>query len=76
MIDYYGDNQDLIIANAGPGHWNDPDMVRKDEKLCLKFSKQVVYDMGYSKLCNITLQFIKASATSFILGHMTIGLVF
>ena len=40
MIDYYGDNQDLIIANAGPGHWNDPDMVRKDEKLCLKFSKQ------------------------------------
>jgi len=26
-IDYYGDNQDLIIANAGPGHWNDPDML-------------------------------------------------
>ena len=26
-IDYYGDNQDIIIANAGPGHWNDPDMV-------------------------------------------------
>ena len=28
-IDYYGDHQDVIIANAGPGHWNDPDMVRK-----------------------------------------------
>ena len=28
VIDYYGDNQDVIIANAGPGHWNDPDMVR------------------------------------------------
>ena len=27
-IDYYGDHQDTIIANAGPGHWNDPDMVR------------------------------------------------
>ena len=27
IIDYYGDNQDKIIANAGPGHWNDPDMV-------------------------------------------------
>lgn len=27
VIDYYGDNQDTIIANAGPGHWNDPDMV-------------------------------------------------
>ena len=27
VIDHYGDNQDVIIANAGPGHWNDPDMV-------------------------------------------------
>lgn len=27
IIDYYGDNQDVIIPNAGPGHWNDPDMV-------------------------------------------------
>ncbi len=26
-IDYYGDNQDVIIANAGPGQWNDPDML-------------------------------------------------
>jgi len=28
IIDYYGDNQDNIIPNAGPGHWNDPDMVK------------------------------------------------
>ncbi|KAK3914539.1 Alpha-N-acetylgalactosaminidase [Frankliniella fusca] len=27
IIDYYGDNQDVIIPNAGPGHWNDPDML-------------------------------------------------
>lgn len=27
IIDYYGDNQDVIAANAAPGHWNDPDMV-------------------------------------------------
>ncbi|XP_063866968.1 alpha-N-acetylgalactosaminidase-like isoform X4 [Scylla paramamosain] len=27
IIDYYGDNQDEIVANAGPGHWNDPDML-------------------------------------------------
>ncbi len=27
IIDYYGDNQDIIVPNAGPGHWNDPDMV-------------------------------------------------
>ena len=32
VIDYYGDNQDTIIPNAGPGHWNDPDMVRKRGK--------------------------------------------
>lgn len=27
IIDYYGNNQDTIVPNAGPGHWNDPDMV-------------------------------------------------
>ncbi|XP_044581180.1 alpha-N-acetylgalactosaminidase [Cotesia glomerata] len=27
IIDYYGDNQDDIISHAGPGHWNDPDML-------------------------------------------------
>eukprot|EP00096_Caligus_rogercresseyi_P001710 TRINITY_DN1285_c0_g1_i1.p1 TRINITY_DN1285_c0_g1~~TRINITY_DN1285_c0_g1_i1.p1 ORF type:complete len:498 (-),score=95.81 TRINITY_DN1285_c0_g1_i1:201-1694(-) len=27
VIDYYGDHQDTIIPNAGPGHWNDPDML-------------------------------------------------
>lgn len=30
IIDYYGDNQDIIAANAAPGHWNDPDMVSKN----------------------------------------------
>lgn len=28
IIDYYGNHQDVIVPNAGPGHWNDPDMVR------------------------------------------------
>lgn len=28
IIDYYGDNQQVIVPNAGPGHWNDPDMVK------------------------------------------------
>lgn len=27
IIDYFGDNQDSIVPNAGPGHWNDPDML-------------------------------------------------
>ncbi|XP_068236397.1 alpha-N-acetylgalactosaminidase-like isoform X2 [Palaemon carinicauda] len=27
ILDYYADNQDSIIPNAGPGHWNDPDML-------------------------------------------------
>ena len=27
IVDYYGDNQDLFAWAAGPGHWNDPDML-------------------------------------------------
>ncbi|OWR51973.1 Alpha-N-acetylgalactosaminidase [Danaus plexippus plexippus] len=27
IIDYYGNHQDVIVPNAGPGHWNDPDML-------------------------------------------------
>jgi len=27
IIDYYGNNQDDLIPFAGPGHWNDPDML-------------------------------------------------
>ncbi|KAK7080045.1 hypothetical protein SK128_014487 [Halocaridina rubra] len=27
IINYYGDNQDDIAPHAGPGHWNDPDML-------------------------------------------------
>lgn len=32
IIDYYGNNQDAIAPNAGPGHWNDPDMVSSQFK--------------------------------------------
>lgn len=24
---WFSDNQDRLAKNAGPGHWNDPDMV-------------------------------------------------
>lgn len=27
IVDYYGDTQDVLIPHAGPGHWNDPDML-------------------------------------------------
>ncbi|XP_045104674.1 alpha-N-acetylgalactosaminidase-like [Portunus trituberculatus] len=27
IIDHYGDNQDVLAPLAGPGHWNDPDML-------------------------------------------------
>ncbi|XP_078682944.1 alpha-N-acetylgalactosaminidase-like isoform X3 [Branchiostoma floridae x Branchiostoma belcheri] len=27
IIDWYGDNQDILGPAAGPGHWNDPDML-------------------------------------------------
>lgn len=28
IINHYGDSQDDFQPYAGPGHWNDPDMVR------------------------------------------------
>jgi hypothetical protein len=27
IIDYYGDKQDSLIPVAGPGHWNDPEII-------------------------------------------------
>ncbi|XP_020904932.1 alpha-N-acetylgalactosaminidase [Exaiptasia diaphana] len=27
ILDYFAANQDIFIAAAGPGHWNDPDML-------------------------------------------------
>ncbi|XP_076328415.1 alpha-N-acetylgalactosaminidase-like isoform X2 [Tachypleus tridentatus] len=27
IIDFYGDNQEVLVPHAGPGHWNDPDMI-------------------------------------------------
>ncbi|XP_066287886.1 alpha-N-acetylgalactosaminidase-like isoform X4 [Branchiostoma lanceolatum] len=27
IIDWFGDNQDVLAPAAGPGHWNDPDML-------------------------------------------------
>jgi len=27
IIDHYGNQQDVFAQYAGPGHWNDPDMV-------------------------------------------------
>ncbi|XP_013788248.1 alpha-N-acetylgalactosaminidase-like [Limulus polyphemus] len=27
IIDFYGDNQEVMAPHAGPGHWNDPDMI-------------------------------------------------
>jgi len=27
IIEFWGENQDGLIAHAGPGHWNDPDML-------------------------------------------------
>lgn len=27
ILDYYGNNQEVLVPHAGPGHWNDPDML-------------------------------------------------
>ena len=28
IVDYFAAHQDIFIAAAGPGHWNDPDQVK------------------------------------------------
>jgi len=33
IIKWYGDHQDEMIPAAGPGHWNDPDMVNINASL-------------------------------------------
>jgi hypothetical protein len=35
IMDYFAEKQDKIAEHAGPGHWNDPDMV------CSTFIKQI-----------------------------------
>lgn len=32
IIRWFGDNQDRLSQHHGPGHWNDPDMVREKRK--------------------------------------------
>jgi alpha-N-acetylgalactosaminidase len=27
VVNFYKENQEILIPVAGPGHWNDPDMV-------------------------------------------------
>lgn len=29
IVKWYGDHQDEMIPVAGPGNWNDPDMVKR-----------------------------------------------
>lgn len=31
IIDWFFDNQDILGPAAGPGRWNDPDMVGKEQ---------------------------------------------
>lgn len=35
IVEWYGRNQDVLQPAAGPGRWNDPDMVRSSPSLCL-----------------------------------------
>ena len=32
IIEWWGNNQDTIAPIAGPGHWNDPDMVNTTQQ--------------------------------------------
>jgi hypothetical protein len=37
IMDYFAERQDRIADHAGPGHWNDPDMVCR----IITFIKQI-----------------------------------
>ena len=40
IIEWYAKNQDVLVDAAGPGHWNDPDMlIVGDISLSLEQSK-------------------------------------
>lgn len=57
IIDYYGDNQDEIVRNAGPGHWNDPDMVRLCSGMCdgiMSLLRIICYITGQGVWVNYT----------------------
>ena len=41
IIKYYGDSQDAFQPYAGPGNWNDPDMVRFRNAIAM----QVMYEL-------------------------------
>lgn len=50
IIDYYGKNQDIIAPNAGPGHWNDPDMVCRKVSFRLALGKKGILTLCYLKM--------------------------
>ena len=33
IIDWFSENQNVLIPAAGPGRWNDPDMVSTSKKI-------------------------------------------
>ena len=39
IINHYGDNQNEFQPFAGPGQWNDPDMVRVFNMECADYDK-------------------------------------
>ena len=38
ILQWFGDNQDRLSPFHGPGHWNDPDMVRKNSIVFFKLN--------------------------------------
>lgn len=65
IIKWFGDNQDRLSPYHGPGHWNDPDMVRRSDLL--------VSETGFSSRLAGDRQFWTesrpVSSTNGFLGH-------
>lgn len=52
IMKWFSDNQDRLAKNAGPGHWNDPDMVSKTSIIYLdwtwiSYSNVIIYFHSY-----------------------------
>lgn len=56
IIDYYGNNQDAIVPNAGPGHWNDPDMVSESQLMHVLSCFVHKRDLTFKIFLNLTLR--------------------
>ena len=63
IIDYFGDHQEELVPLAGPGHWNDPDMVSLVlASLLFTLSSARIWP-GYGEFAALFLFFLSSATT-------------